>query len=85
MVAADTIVREENADPTSEVLKLTVTDGETYTSRKFGTVTMGQATLNVDSGALTIPIGLAISGAVVTIHGTGLSDHVVCLTLYGRK
>ncbi len=53
--------------------------------KKFGTVTAVQATLNEDTGSLSIPLSLAISGATVTLNCTGLSGDTVCLTLYGRK
>lgn len=86
MTAADNIVPLEVNDPTTEVVTLIVSDGETYTSKKFGSVTAVQATLNADSGAaMAVPLSTSISGATVTIFGTGLSDLKVCLTLYGRK
>lgn len=85
MAAATDIIRREIGDPTVEVVQVTATDGETYTSRKFGTVDNVQATINEDAGSLSIPLSCAISGAVVTIHCTGLSDLKCCLTLYGRK
>lgn len=86
MTAASDIVRLEVHDPVTEVVTVIATDGETYTSRKFSTVTAVQATLNADSGAgMAVPLSCAISGGTVTIHGTGLSDLKVCLTLYGRK
>ena len=85
MTAATLVANLETSDPAKEVVLLTVTDGYTYTSKKFGTVICGQATLNEDTTTLSIPIGLAISGGIVTIHCTGLSAKKVCLTLYGRK
>jgi hypothetical protein len=86
MTAASDIVRLEVNDPTVEVVTVIATDGETYTSKKFGEVTAVQATLNADSGAnMAVPLSTSISGGIVTIYGTGLSDLKVCLTLYGRK
>ena len=72
-------------DPTVEVVILTATDTETYTSKKFGTVLGVQATIMEDASTLSIPLSLDVSGATVTINCTGLSDLKVCLTLYGRK
>lgn len=85
MTAATITSQLEINDPTVEVVILTVTDAETYVSKKFGTVLGVQATLMEDAGALTIPLSCGISGGTVTINATGLSDLLVCLTLYGRK
>lgn len=86
MAAADVTLRLETNDPTKEVVILTATDGETYVSRKFASVLGGQATIYEDAGTLVlVPLSIAVSGGTVTIHGTGLSDLKVCLTLYGRK
>jgi hypothetical protein len=85
MAAATDIVRIERNDPTSEVVIVTASDTETYTSKKFGTVDAVQATIMEDAGALTIPLSCGVSGGVVTINATGLTDLKCCLTLYGRK
>lgn len=84
MVAADVDARVVTALPSIEVVNLTVSDGETYTSVKFSTVTSAIASLNEDAGALSIPLSLAISGGEVTIHCTGLTDLKVCLMLFGN-
>lgn len=85
MTAADVTSRLEVNDPTIEVVILTVTDAETYVSKKFATVLGVQATIMEDAGALSLPLSCDISGGTVTINCTGLSDLLVCLTLYGRK
>lgn len=85
MTAATITTVLELNDPIKEVVVLTFTDGETYTSRKFGTITGVQATLNEDTSTLTYPVSCAVSGGVVTIHCEGVTDKKVCLTLYGRK
>ncbi len=85
MTLATVTNRLEVNSPAEEVVLLTATDGYTYISKKFSSVTAVQATLNEDTGALSIPISCAISGSTVTIHCTGLSSDLVCLTLYGRK
>lgn len=74
----------EVMDPNVEVVVLTATDGETYTSKKFGSVRSFQATLNEDTGALSIPISGSVSGATVTLNCTGLSSQKVCLELRGK-
>ncbi len=72
-------------DPVKEVVVLTFTDGETYISKKFGSVKSVQATLNEDTGALSFPVSCAISGGTVTLHCDGVTDKKVCLTLYGHR
>ena len=71
-------------DTIKEVVILTVSDGETYISRKFSTVQAAQASLMEDTTTLTYPISLAISGGTVTLHCEGVSDKKMCLILYGR-
>jgi len=83
--AATVTLRLENNNPSEEVVVLTATDTNTYTSRKFGKVTAAQATIMEDTGALSIPLSLGISGAIVTINCTGLSSDKICMTLYGTK
>lgn len=84
MAAADVTTRVRTQDPTREVVVLTATDGETYTSQKFGNVLGVQATLMEDTDTLSIPVSCAVSGGVVTLHCTGLSDNLVCLELFGN-
>lgn len=86
MTAAATVtLRLDVNNPVEEVVVLTASDTNIYTSKKFGKVTAAQATLMEDTAALSIPLSLAISGAVVTINCTGLSSQKVCMTLYGSK
>ena len=84
MAAATVTTRLDVNDPVKEVVVLTFTDGETYVSKKFGSVDSVQATLNEDTLTLTYPVSCAISGGTVTIHCEGVTDKKVCLTLYGR-
>lgn len=76
------VTRLEVNDPTKEVVILEVSDGETYVSRKFGTVYGGVATgiEDVDAYVNVVP-----SGATVTINYAGQTDKDVCLVLFGRK
>ena len=83
MAAATITELLETNDPNTEVVILTATDTNTYTSKKFGTVKAVQATIMEDAGALSLPLSCDVSGAVVTINCTGLSALKVCLTLYG--
>jgi len=85
MAAATITTRVDVNDPVKEVVVLTFTDGETYVSRKFSTVTGAQVTLNEDTTTLTYPVSCALSGATTTLHCQGVTDKKVCLTLYGRK
>lgn len=85
MAAATITDRIDVNDPVKEVVVLTVSDGETYVSRKFAKVIGATATLMEDTLTLTYPVSLALSGGTVTLHCEGLSDKKVCLTVYGRK
>jgi len=85
MTDATVTTRLDVNNPTEEVVVLTCTDGYTYTSKKFSTVTAASATLMEDTATLSIPLSLAISGSTITVHCTGLSAQLICLTLYGRK
>lgn len=84
MTAATITSLLEVNDPTVEVVILTASDTETYTSKKFGTVLGVQATIMEDAGALSLPLSCDVSGGTVTINCTGLTDLKTCLTLYGR-
>ena len=78
-------------NPVEETLILSGSHGDTYTSKKFGKVIAGQATLMEDTSTLSIPISLAFSSPTVTIHCSGaaadtiLASKYFCLTLYGNK
>jgi len=85
MTEAEVTARLEVNSSTEEVVVLEADDTETYISKKFGTVTAVQATLNEDTGSLSFPLSIGISGSTVTLNCTGLSGDTVCLTLYGRK
>jgi len=85
MTAATITARVRTQDPTREVVVLTVTDAETFTSEKFGNVEAANATWNEDLGATAIPGPfLAISTNVVTIHAGGVTDKKLCLELFGH-
>jgi len=71
----------QTALPSVEVVVLTVTDGETYNSRKFGTILAATVSGNEDVDA---HINVTYSGAVATINYDGQTDKLVTLTLYGN-
>ncbi len=85
MTAATVTTRLEVNDPVKEVVILTATDTETYVSKKFKTVTAVQATFMEDMGAISLPASMDVSGNTVTFNCTGVTDKLLCLTLYGRK
>ena len=85
MAAATVTERLEVHDPVTEVVILTISDGETYVSKKFGTVNAVNFSFNEDMTTLAVVPGFAISGATLTFHCTGVTDKKVCVTLYGRK
>ena len=82
MAAADVANYLEVNNPTMEVVVLTASDGETYTSKKFGKLTAAIATSNSDSDA---ELNVTLSGAVATINFASVSDGTVALMLFGNK
>ena len=85
MTAATITENLEINNPTEEVVVLTITDNETYKSKKFGSVSAVNFSFNEDMGSLAVVPGFAISGSTITFHCTGVTDKKVCVTLYGRK
>ena len=85
MTAATVTARLETNNPCEEVVILTVTDTETYVSKKFGKVRGLQATFMEDMATISLPLSCDVSGATVTFNCTGVTDKLVCLTLYGDK
>lgn len=85
MTAATLTSNLEVNDPTVEVVILTISDNETYVSKKFGTVTGVNFAFNEDMSTLAVVPGFAISGSTITFHCTGVTDKLVCVTLYGKK
>jgi len=89
MTEATVTTRLNVNSPIKEVVVLTASDTNTYISKKFGSVTAVQATLNEDTTTLDVPVSCAISGGTVTLHCSGastiLASKKVCLTLYGKK
>ncbi len=87
MTAADIEIATRVGDfthiPGAEVVVLKETNnGETYNSKKFGTVTGVIATIMEDTGE---DIAVSISGQQITIHDSGLSDSKGCLIIFGKK
>ncbi len=82
MTEATVIERLFNSDPTSEVVRLEVTDGETYISKKFGTITGAIASGNEDQDA---HINVTFSGGTATINYAAMTDKDITLQLWGRK
>lgn len=82
MAAATVNYRLVNADPNYEVVQLDASDGETYTSQKFGVVNHAVLTLNDDSDAAHNAV--TDGTGVVTININGGSDVACTLVLYGN-
>ena len=85
MAAATITKRLDINDPTVEVVVLTISDEETFTSKKFASVNAVNFAFNEDMGTLAVVPGFAISGGTITFHCTGVTDKLVCVTLYGKK
>ena len=80
MAAADVTARIQTADPSVEVVQLTASDGETFTSAKFGTIRAAVASGNQDVDA---HLNVTFSGQVATINYAAQTDKLVTLVLYG--
>ena len=78
-----TIVQQVNEyahSPDTEVVTLTLSDGETYTSKKFSTILAALATANADDDA---ELNVTFSGAVATLNWASVTDKAVTLVLWG--
>ena len=80
MAAATVTARIQTADPSVEVVQLTVSDGETYSSEKFGAIAAAVATGNADVDA---DLNVTLSGQTATINWAGQTDQLLTLVLYG--
>lgn len=69
-------------NPGMRVFQVTASDGETFSTSGFQTITYASATYKADP-ATGNPIGCTISGSVVTIECTGASDVVMLLSVSG--
>lgn len=92
--------RLEVNDPTKEVVVITASDNETYTSKKFGKVRAGSITVNQDLSQMILESSFSCGGdangtvnleigTLNTAGGTiqaGVATDIRCtLTLYGNK
>ena len=83
MTAADVATKFDSVPLVEENVILTVTDGETYTSR-LGNPLLVQITSAEDMGAETNSASYSISGRTITIYADGVSDKLMALTIKGR-
>lgn len=88
-MAEATVLRADDTNtPYEEVVQLTASDAETYTSKKYSKIT--GATVSQNSTPINSPIGASWAdgsngaNAVVTIHGTGIVDENVTLVIKGH-
>ena len=80
MVAATVTRVIETPDPSEEIVVLTVTDGETYSTRKFTNIQAANITGNENNDE---HINVTFSGQTATINYNGMTDELVTLTLWG--
>jgi len=73
----------ETGLPSVEVVVLTATDGETYTSRKFKIVHAGIASGNADNDAHINVVPSGTDGQV-TLNYAGMTDQLVTVVLFGK-
>ncbi len=71
----------DDANPALEFAELTLTDGETYQSRKFNKIKGAWASVGEDVDA---HINCVVSGGQVTVNYAGATDKKVYLMIYGR-
>jgi hypothetical protein len=83
MTAAEEIKYIETGLPSIEVVTLEVSDGETYTSRKFKIVLGAIATGNEDQDAHINAVPDGTTG-LVTINYAGMTNKDITLVLFGR-
>ena len=76
MAAATVTERVEVHFPGMEVVRLTVSDGETYVSQKFGTIKGAVATGNTDNDA---ELNVTFTGRTATINWASITDGVATL------
>jgi len=69
-----------NGDPGVELVLVTVTDGYTYVSKKFGKVIAAHAQHQTDADGY---VNCTCSGATVTINAASASGVSMLLTVYG--
>lgn len=68
-------------NPNMEIVNLVVSDGETYTSRKFANIKGAVATSNDDSDAA---LNVEFSGNVATVNWASVTDGNLTLVLFGK-
>lgn len=68
-------------NPCMEVVQLTLSDGNTYVSKKFSTITAAVASGNEDQDA---HINVTFSGGTATINYASMTTKKVTLVLFGR-
>lgn len=77
----------EVANPNIEVVQLTASDGETYTSKKFSVVAGVLATGNADVDAYlnAVPTnGTAGAPASIAINYASQTDKLITLVIFGK-
>lgn len=81
MASSATVTRViQTADSTEEVVVLTATDAEEYTSRKFSTIQSASASLN---GLTGTAISVSFGAGTAAIH-CSITDELVTLVLRGE-
>ena len=68
--------------PGMEVVTLTLSDGETYKSKKFATIRAAIATANEDDDA---ELNVTFTGATATLNFASVTDKKVTLVLWGEQ
>jgi len=82
MAVATVTRRIQTNNPNSEAAVLTLSDGETYVSQKFGTITAAIASGNQDNDA---HINVTYTGGTATVNYDGMTNQLVTLKIWGIK
>ena len=82
MVEATFVKELEGGAPYLDVVVLTASDGETWTSRKLGTVLGAVVQCNVNTDSVS-PNVVITSGNLCTLNLNGITDQTTTLIMYG--
>lgn len=83
MTAATITTSFDSVPMAEEHVILTLTDGETYTS-KLSNPLICQVTSAEDMGAETNSVSYSISGRVITFYADGVTDKLTAVSIKGR-
>ena len=84
MAAATVTTRYDSIPKSTQHVRLTASDGETFVS-SLGTPEFCQITSAEDMAAETNSWSYSISGRTITLYADGVTDKLIALSVYGKK